>query len=108
MPSNNQIVVELDTRKFKTGDGSTLYSNLEYNASSCELTDTITTNTSIPILDEYTNLINLSEAPADGKLIISTSTEITTKMGDGKTDFFNLDDSTPLFIAFFILKSPVL
>ena len=98
VPSNNQIVVEIDTRKFKTGDGTTLYSNLEYNASSCELTDTITTNTSIPILDEYTNLINLSEAPADGKLIISTSTEITTKMGDGKTDFFNLNDSAPLFI----------
>lgn len=98
VPSNNQIVVEIDTRKFKTGDGTTLYSNLEYNALSCELTDTITTDISIPVLDEYTNLINLSESPADGKLIISTSTEITTKMGDGKTDFFNLDDSAPLFI----------
>lgn len=98
VPSNNQIVVEIDTRKFKTGDGTTLYSNLGYNASSCELTNTITTDISIPVLDEYTNLINLSEAPVDGKLIISTSTEITTKMGDGKTDFFNLDDSAPLFI----------
>ena len=98
VPSNNQIVVEIDTRKFKTGDGTTLYSNLEYNASSCELTNTITTDISIPVLDEYTNLINLSEAPTDGKLIISTSTEITTKMGDGKTDFFNLDNSAPLFI----------
>ena len=86
VPSNNQIVVEIDTRKFKTGDGTTLYSNLEYNASSCELTNTITTNTSILVLDEYTNLINLSEAPADGKLIISTSTEITTIRGDRKTE----------------------
>lgn len=98
VPSNNQIVVEIDTRKFKTGDGTTLYSNLEYNSSSCELTNTITTDISIPVLDEYTNLINLFKAPVDGKLIISTSTEITTKMGDGKTDFFNLDNSAPLFI----------
>lgn len=98
VPSNNQIVVEIDTRKFKVGDGTTLYSNLGYNASNCELTNTITTDISIPVLDEYTNLINLSEAPVDGKLIISTSTEITTKMGDGKTDFFNLDNSAPLFI----------
>ena len=98
VPSKNQIVVELDTRKFKTGDGITLYSKLNYNGSSCELTNTITTNTSIPVLDEYANLVNLSSAPVANKLIISINNELNTKAGDGRSDFCNLPDSSSIFI----------
>ena len=98
IPSKNQIVVELDTRKFKTGDGVTLYSKLNYNGSSCELTNTITSNTSIPVLDEYANLVNLSSAPVTNKLIISINNELNTKAGDGRTDFCNLPDSSSVFV----------
>ena len=98
IPNDNQVVVELDTRKFKIGDGTTLYSELEYNTSSCESVENISSDVSIPVLDNYNELINLSDSPVSNKLIISIGTEIKTKIGDGKTDYFNLGDSTPLFI----------
>lgn len=94
LPSDGQIVVEVDTRKFKIGDGVTLYSALEYQSSTCELISNITSDTNIPVLDTVANFTASSTVPATDKVLIVVDEQTITKVGDGSTDFFSLSDST--------------
>ena len=91
-PGIGQTVVELDTRKYKVGNGQTPYNTLSYKP---DLVGEATDGASnIPIMDSLENLTTEDPVLADGQLCIVIETTIISKMGDGRTTFMNLDEAS--------------
>lgn len=100
IPEDGQVVLELDTGKYKIGDGVHKYEDLPYVSSDAiKVTDIEASSNPVPVLDDKSVFDEIDPVLKLGQLSVASGPAMRYKLTDGKTKYNSLESIEDMVVT---------